>query len=262
MDAPHLNARLPVIPWLDPPAWRLPGLQPLGDAPWLMRTDSFAAQMALRDRLIAEATDRVHALRPEAEEAARECLDLVLATLDPAYSRDGTRVTRPDGIAVDIDPAQPLLTAGQLVQEDLCLMVPGSAEHRLGGAILCFPAGWSLDEKIGRPLTRIHAPIREYDDDLARRVQRVFDGIRVERPMWRANAILHHTAELHTPRREADPVVRRPDAPFLRSERQTLRRLPRTGAVVFTILTSVVRVTDLPTDARAALEGAGIKSSF
>ena len=264
MSEPVLNKALPVMPWMDPAAWRLPGLQPLGTAPWLMRTDSFAAQMALRDRLIATVPDRVHALLPEAAQAARECLDLVLAALtqDDGYTVSDDEVRRPDGAAIRIDRDAPLLTAGRLVQEDLCLMLPGEGEHVLGGAILCFPAGWTLAEKIGRPLTRIHAPVAEYDADLARRVQRLFDGIRAGHPMWRANAILHQTPDLHTPRRETDPVDRRPDAPFLRSERQTLRRLPETGAVVFSILSSMIRVTDLPEDARRAIPAARLKSSF
>lgn len=265
MSAPVLNKTLPVIPWTDPAAWRLPGLQPLGDAPWLMKTDSFAGQMALRDDLIANGPHDVHALLPQAAEAADECLDVVLDHLrgDSGYRVDDDCVTRPDGRLAAIDRAAPLMTAGRLIQEDLCLMLPGADEYLLGGAILCFPAGWTLAEKIGRPLTAIHGPVAEYDANVARRVQRIFEGIKVDRPMWRANAILHDTPDLHTPLREGDPIRHASGAaPFLRSERQTLRRLPRTGAVVFTILSSVTKVDDLPDDARAALVGARIKRSF
>jgi hypothetical protein len=265
MSEPVLNKILPVIPWTDPAAWRLPGLQPLGDAPWLMKTDSFAGQMALRDRLIGQRPESVHAMQAQAAEAADECLNAVLDHLrgEGDYRVNEESVTRPDGRHVPIDRAAPLVTAGLLVQEDFCLMLAGADEYLLGGAILCFPAGWTLAEKIGRPLTAIHGPVAEYDANVARRVQRIFEGIKTGRPMWRANAILHDTPELHTPLREGDPIRRGSGAaPFLRSERQTLRRLPGTGSVVFTILSSVVKVEELPDDARAALEGARIKRSF
>ena len=66
-----------------------------------------------------------------------------------------------------LNPAQPLLTLGRLVQEDLCLMEPQGDEYDLTGAILCFPASWTLAQKIGRPMTGIHHPVEIYDDDLA-----------------------------------------------------------------------------------------------
>jgi hypothetical protein len=50
-------------------------------------------------------------------------------------------------------------------------------EHVLTAAVLCFPASWHLADKIGRPLTTIHVPVKVYDETLARRVQRLFDGV-------------------------------------------------------------------------------------
>ena len=52
-------------------------------------------------------------------------------------------------------------------------------EHVLKGAILCFPSSWSLEEQFLRPLSIIHGPIQSYDKDVTRRVQRLFDGIRL-----------------------------------------------------------------------------------
>jgi hypothetical protein len=58
----------------------------------------------------------------------------------------------------------------------------------LSGAILCFPAAWRLEEKLGRTLMRLHLPVAKHTKDVGRRVQRLMDAIRPETPMWRANA--------------------------------------------------------------------------
>nr|WP_136635752.1 DUF3445 domain-containing protein [Pseudooceanicola onchidii] len=232
------------IPY-DISAVRLPGVSPMDGAEWLLRDDAFAGQMALRDRLIAERREDVIGLLPEGRDAAQELLALVLDRLvqDDGYDVGDDAVTRPDGVAVMIDREDPLGTAGRLVQEDLCLMqkAEGAAEHVLTGAALCFPAGWMLAEKLGRPLIRIHKPVIDYDDDLARRVQRLFDGVRVGRPMWRFNALRYADPALFQPRHEGVPKYGQPeDQRFIRSERQTILRLPGTDAVVFGIHTFVV----------------------
>lgn len=265
MDETVLHDRLAVAPWMDAALWRLPGMKPLDPGQWLIRDEAFPGQMALRDRLIRERPKDVHALLEPALEAGRECLDLVLETLssDGAYTVTQTCVTRPDGITVTIDRSGPLLTLGRLIQADICIMQEGPDGHVLTGAILCFPASWTLSEKIGRPLYAIHGPVPEYDPIVARRVQRLFDAIQPDRPLWRANAILHNDPALFHPRSETDaPSFRRgkPDGAFLRSERQTLRRLPNSGAVIFTIHTTVIPVSRLTEDQRSSLATAGLKS--
>ena len=211
---------------------------------WIWVLDSYAGQMAERERLIDACPDRVHALFPEATEAAAELLALVLRHLPPEVGfrqdADGRAITCPDGRRVRLDRSAPLLTLGRIVQEDLCLLQKpqGGAEHLLAGAILCFPASWTLSEKLGHPMTAIHRPVRDYDPDLARRVERMLDGVRPGRPLTRSNAFLYEAPDLFQPRRESDP---RPagdaGSPFFRSERQCLVRLPETGAVAFSIHT-------------------------
>lgn len=257
MDDPVLHSALPSAPWMVPAQRRLPGVQPLDMADWLVVDEAHAGQMALRDRLIAERREAVFAQEPGAEEAAQEVLETVLAHLPAGYRRDGSRVTRPDGVTVDVDEDTPLAAAGRLVQEDLCVLekAGGATEHVLTAAVLCFPASWTLSEKVGRPLTAIHIPVESYSDDIGHRVQRMFDMIRPGRPLWRQNALLYATPDLFQPRPEAEPRVEpetRPD--YLRSERQCLLRLPRTGAVLFSIHTYVLPFAALTQDQAAALE--------
>ena len=243
-----LQSHLPNSLWSDPAQARLPGIQPLDWGDWLVVDDAFQGQMALRDQLISRRREKVLMLDPTAQDAAVELLEHVLKALltSPDYVVSATKVTRPDGVTVQIDYSDPLATAGRLVQEDLCLLQKHGDEHVLSGAVLCFPAGWTLAEKFMRPLTRIHDPVPSYDGNIARRVQRMFDAIRVQQPLWRANILFYEDPTLFAPHFEHAP---RPttvnDAPYVRSERQSLLRLASSQAVVFSIHTYVVRWSDL-----------------
>ncbi len=255
---PILQSHLPFCPWMDPRTARLPGVMPVEGDDWLRQDDAFAAQMAERDRLLATVPDRVHALLEQGRAAAEELYDTILARLarQPGYRITPATAERPDGVTVPLHRDQPLLTLGRLVQEDLCLMERVGEEHLLTGATLCFPASWSLSEKIGRPLTGIHTPVPSYDTDIARRVQRMFDAIRVEQPLWRMNALVYVDPTLHQPRREGDPRTDRRGGRYVRSERQCFLRLPQTRAVVFSIHTYVVRIETLSDAERAGLQDA------
>jgi hypothetical protein len=260
MTDPILQSRLAVLPWMVPALWRLPGVQPLDPSQWLEVDDAFAPQMAEKARLIATKGAAVHALTEVARPAAEELLRLVLEHLrqNPQYVVEADAVTRPDGVRVALDLGAPLLTLGHLVQEDLCLMQPDGAEHVLTGALLCFPASWTLSEKIGKPLTAIHVPVQPYDQQMAQRVQRMFDRIRPDTPLWRMNALLYADPALHQPKSELDQ--RRPrsgERPYLRSEKQCLLRLPDSDAVVFSIHTYLVRASSLTAEEHAALVAGG-----
>jgi hypothetical protein len=252
---PVLQRHLPFVPWMDPRTLRLPGILPVEGDDWLRIDEAFAGQMAERDRLIAARPEAVHALLPEGRAAARELYDLILARLQrtPGYGARGSVMRRPDCVDVPLDPDRPLWTLGRLVQEDLCLLEAGGGEHVLTGAILCFPASWTLAQKIGRPFTGIHVPVPTYDVGIAARVQRLFDAIRPEQPMWRANALLYFDPTLFQPRLESEPRPRPTTNGYIRSERQCLLRLPVTRAVVFTIHTYLVRESDVDPAALAAL---------
>ena len=226
-----------------PRAARLPGTGPVGPHDWILRDEAFEAQMALRDRLVAAGVEGL-ALRPEAREAALEMLDAVLDSIarDAGYGIVGpAEIRRPDGAVVSADRARPMGTIARLIQEDVCLLQPGPSGHVLTAGALLFPSFWRLEEKLGRSLVSIHAPVDEYDEDVARRVQRLFDAIRPGRPLCRWNWLPYDQPWLHQPRDEADRREATAASPWLRRERQCLLRLPRTGAVAFTIHTFVSR---------------------
>ena len=228
----------------------LPGIQPVRGH-WLRVDDAYAGQMALREEMLDTRRSEVLWSDPQAAGPARELLAQVLDCLpDFGFSLSPDHVGCPDGRRIELRRDAPLETLGRLVQCDFCLLDRGAdGEHVLKGAVLCFPASWRLDEKAGRPLTAIHAPVAAYDAPMSARVQRLFDGVRAGRPLWRFNRLwyldptLHQPRSVHAPRRDNSGPA--PGA-FLRSERQTILRLPESDWVVFAIHTVVLRPEDVP----------------
>jgi hypothetical protein len=257
-DAPILQDRLPLFPWADPATRRLPGIQPVEGRDWLRVDEAYAGQMALRDRLIAAQPDIVHARLPQARPAADELYGVVLDWLrgEAGFVVGPDVVTRPDGVSVPLDAEAPLLTLGRLVQQDLCLMESRGEEYDLTGAILCFPASWTLAQKIGRPMTGIHQPVEIYDAQLAARVHRLLSAIRPEQPLWRMNFFTYDDYMLHHPRVEGDWRRQPTGRSYVRCERQTLLRLPATQAVVFAIHTILIDARSIDEDDYAALQAA------
>jgi hypothetical protein len=247
---------LPDAPWLTAATRKLPGVQPLDMANWLVVDDAYAPQMAERARLLGTRPGDVLAYQNRARPAAQELYDLVLSHLaqTPGYRFAARHCIRPDGAQIPLNRAAPLETLCHLIAEDLCILEKHEAEHVLTAALLCFPASWSLAEKFGRPLTTIHAPVDSYSDDMARRVQRLFDAVKPGRPLWRANALSYADPTLYQPRTMAQRRGPETRGHYLRSERQCILRLPKSGAVVFSIHTRQLRMADLTQEQRAGLE--------
>ncbi|MGF1552010.1 MAG: DUF3445 domain-containing protein [Paracoccaceae bacterium] len=252
-----LLAPAPYLPFLDPRQSRLPGIQPLDPAEWTVVHDDFAAQMRLRERLIEARADAVLATLPEGVAPAEELRAVLLDHLAgcPDYAAENGALVRPDGARVATSgPA--MAAIGRMAAEDWCVLTPDpeAGEYRLVAAVLCFPSRWSLAEKLGRPLTAIHDPVPDYDATLARRVNRLFEGIRPGRPLWRANWLVHDDPTLFQPSAKGDAGdAAGHDGLYLRTERQTLARLPETEAVVFGIKTSVTPIEALGREARERL---------
>jgi hypothetical protein len=81
--------------------------------------------------------------------------------------------------------------------------------------------------------------VAHYDSELSDRVDRLHDRLTVDRPVWRRNWFVSPTDELHLPAEPQGLVIPSEIGPdgtpmWIRSERQTLRLLPRTGAILFT----------------------------
>ncbi len=231
------------------------GARPLDPADWLLAGPDLALALAEKARLFAQQRDAVFMAEPQSLAAQREVRDLIRAHL-------GQTATDPDQPAAD-DP--PLLAAARLVAEDLLLLFRDEQGWRLGAAALCFPSSWVLAEKFGRPLDTIHAPVPGFGPGSrnAQLIARMLDAARPETPMLRWNWSLYGDDRLHHPEVSPSPRFGRgpqADPVFLRLERQTLRKLPATGALLFTVrilldpLAALEADPDGPTLASALIE--------
>ena len=227
------------------------GLTPLDLHDWIAPDARMAAELAAKERLLRERHGDVFIALPEAADSAAEVLELLVSYLPERfptlYRRVGgqieNRVTRQQWHMTQ-HGLHPLDLAGRLVQEDLCLMqlATDTDQYRLVGASVCFPTRWRLAEKIGQSLGAIHLPVPDYATQLDSTMDLLFARLKVERPVWRLNWGLIDNPTLFQPsghgRRDHNPAVtahNAGDTLWLRMERQTLRRLPRTGDILFTI---------------------------
>jgi hypothetical protein len=248
------------------------GLKPFDLSDWIEMDDDLEAYLSEKERLLAEAPGAVSGAEPGTEAAQQEVLDLLLAHLTARfpeiYRRDGGTMTiAPSGRTVDLGDVAvpPLVTAARLVQEDLVLMRKDESGWRLVAGVVCFPSSWSLAEKFGRPLQVIHNPVPGFGEGTrtATVIARIFDNLKVDQPVVRMNWSLHNDALLHHPSPSGERGSRFPAGAFrtnafIRVERQTLRRLPVSDDVLFTI-----RIHVDPMDALARHpDGARLAAGF
>ncbi|NJN85026.1 MAG: DUF3445 domain-containing protein [Leptolyngbyaceae cyanobacterium SL_7_1] len=235
------------LPFMD--GWRLAlGLKPLAFAEWIEIDQTFVEQVTLKHTLLTERHNQVFASLPGSQVAQQEVLDTLVAHLlehfPQYYQRQGDRLYNTlihQSWNLNDFKENPLDLAGRLVQEDLCLMLPSDRGYSLSAASVCFPSRWRLQEKMGQPITSIHEHIPDYPSKLERPVDQFFDRLKVEHPGYRLNWSLVDTPKLFLA--DAAPMVLSSQATrenlgkhlWLRVERQTLRRMPISDTVLFTI---------------------------
>ena len=217
--------------------------------------DSRAELLAQKRPLLQSHHAEVVATIAGSEVGAEEVLGLVKAELRHHGIADDSQSTS------EHSSLHPIDHAGRLVGEDVCLMEQRpelGMGYFLTAASVCFPSRWVLSEKIGTSLSAIHAPVPGFES-IAEATNRFFDAITIDRPAQRVNWTLIDDATLFQPAsasradsRTIDPS-RIGETLHLRIERQTLRRLPRTGGVLFTIGTTVSPLTALSSDQRSDL---------
>lgn len=215
------------------------GMRPMGPA-WLEPGDDPKAMRSHKTARRAALGDAVYALTPEGQAGADELAHKVFE-----FMQLDRRLLH------TCDPAEALWLASLQVHEDLVVMAPVAGVYTLVAASLCSPSHWRLPDKIGRPMARIHDPIPTIHETLTPKIDRIFERLRVDTPVERYNwSVQEDDALFCWPAQIIEPLPA--DTPlFYRVERQTLSRLPISGALAFTI-----RVHINPLESLAAIPNA------
>ena len=153
----------------------------------------------------------------------------------------------------------PMQLNARLIQDDLAIMFEkeDGQYYLLAGAILL--AGfWRLEDKWGMPLSQVHTSgdVPHFKEKLEKGMMNFFRRIQPESPVLRNNYFIQVDNELAWSPSIGDEDSegvswdtaeknRAIEHHCFRSERQSLRRLPRSGGVVFTIRTYFHPITEI-----------------
>ncbi|CAK0783363.1 hypothetical protein CVIRNUC_006562 [Coccomyxa viridis] len=242
------------------------GLEPMNPLDWIEIDECYEEELAMRKELVKNNRSTVIHSLPGADDANMEMLELLADFLPKRYpdrfSMEGTVLTN-HALGDQWDLADksldPLEVSAQLVQEDLCLMkVTEDGSLRFVSGAVLFPQRWSLAEKVGMDMRRIHDPVPLFNQEILKPVNAFMNRITPNKPFWRANWTISDNPELFQPVGEefimqansgqfindqlwgqTEPVTAQNAGERLqtRCERETLSRFPRTGAILFTIRT-------------------------
>ena len=219
------------------------------ESAWFEIDACYADEAAERRRLLKEQHEDVFGALSASDAARSETLHEIVVNLTTHapqwFRRDGDTLRNAlTGESWDLadPPCDPLEFAGRLVQEDLCIIQQTDAGPVFTAAVLCFPSRWRLHEKLGKPLVSVHGPVPHYAERLAVPVDRFMAKVKPGHIASRLNwsvlddpAMFQPGGKWRVERNNAITKDNAGDRLYLRVERQTLRRLPQSAAILFGI---------------------------
>lgn len=222
-------------------------------------------------RRVEEKGTEVYGTFPEARDAAFELLDEFWAYLPARYPTlfqqldTGLKNLLTGEVFTfrrcnrDEIKEDPMLMAAKMVQDDLAIMIEGEdGNYVLKAGAIILPGFWRFKDKVGMPLNMIHTSgdVPKYQEKLQSGMTKFFVRLTCDKPVVRNNYFIQTDDELGWSSSIGDeksdvvgwytaqPAVT-PEQLYFRSERQSLRRLPKSGAVVFTIRTYFCPITEI-----------------
>jgi alpha-1,2-mannosyltransferase len=209
-------------------------------------------------RLSTERASRLCKTAPEAKDAALETMELLSEYLVYRYpslfeyqfnNNEKHIHIKATGEIYAIKSDDPLRYASLLIEDDLALMIEGSdGQYYLKAGSILLPGFWRLEDKFNMPLAQIHlsGDVPKFKEKLQYSMERFFQKMTPENSVVRYNYFIQTDGELAWSSSIGPEDTfgvgwqnAKPNPPVenihFRSERQTLRRLPRTGAILFTI---------------------------
>ncbi|KAL8848892.1 MAG: hypothetical protein Q9221_006117 [Calogaya cf. arnoldii] len=145
----------------------------------------------------------------------------------------------------------PMQMAARLLQDDFALLIekPDGQYYLYAGAIL-MPGVWNLDERMGMPLSQIHidhGKVPGFKEKLERGVMSLFRRIQPDAPVQRNTWYIQGLDSVDEEgfSKGAGKTGMPVENFHFRTERQSIRRLPRSGAVVFLFRTYFLPIVDM-----------------
>lgn len=143
----------------------------------------------------------------------------------------------------DIKSVQDL---GRMMEPDVLLLSPdATGQFRLRGGALCFPTGWSLEEKLGHTLDFIHGTVPGLNAVLAAPIHQLLAKLKPGVVFQRDNWSIAGTDELNLHVARGIPPPMPPvalDRLWLRIEHQALLALPSSQGIAFGIRIALHRL--------------------
>ena len=217
----------------DPFKWRM-GVKPLDLANWLLLDEQLSSELEEIGQLIDRYRDDIIYCQTNAIQVCEELATEVLQHLRQI----------PGFASIDLDKQSLSLIEAirRIIQEDICVLEKRPSGWTMTACAVAIPTQWDVASKFGKTLDTIHEPVPRYDIDLSQAMSTFFDRLRPEKPVWRANRTLTDDPSLrlepgrrHQPLHDDVTVDNVADQVWLRVEYQTLRRLVRSDAIIFTI---------------------------
>lgn len=194
---------------------------------------SLPAQIELRDRVVAY---------------------LLAQHADVFAMVDGRLVDRVEGNAHELDSpgVEPLALISQFLEEDFILLQQVDGQDLITAASNAYSSSGRIVSSVGRSIPWAHKFVPTLNEQLGPRIDRVLGNIKVDAPVERFNWLLTPIASRLFPENPhaantaavdninaalADEPSRAGEILWIRVERQTLLRLPESGALAFSIYT-------------------------
>ena len=210
------------------------GVKPLNLEQWLLVDQERDTDLEEIGQLIDAHRDEIIYCQPNAIQVCEELATEVLQHLRQI----------PGFASIDLDKHSLSLIEAirRIIQEDICVLEKRPSGWTMTACAVAIPTQWDVASKFGKTLDTIHEPVPRYDIDLSQAMSTFFDRLRPEKPVWRANRTLTDDPSLrleperrHQPLHDDVTVENVADQVWLRVEYQTLRRLVRSDAIIFTI---------------------------
>ncbi|VUC32476.1 unnamed protein product [Clonostachys rosea] len=289
LEKPKVDSSVVVVPTINPLEefrWeneqqhKIRAFKPIYHITMAVRSDTpsdlitidceYLNRLRLRRELLQSENDTVHGCTPMGEDSVQELYTYLMTDYLPSryptmfklsfdrsmffnlVTGESHPITSPS------DPKAALKILGTTVEEDLFLLKNTPDGHQCVAFVCCFPSGWNPSAKLGAHMTKIHTTVPSYEK-IGPSIERFFSRLQVGKGVKRSNWTVQTHDKLFNvkgnhirPGEEAEEEDIEVDKTFVRVELQTLTRMPKTQAVLFSFKTYLYPIQEIKAEGLGA----------